>query len=216
MVRNVLEQHIEQEPRRVRPTLSCLTPSGTLARASIDAIRKRSSVSMSGLSGISVNSGASPIIVNGGGRITTNRAMSPRQSRNLYMTFCFLTVTFLLCHLPRIVLNVYEVPMSKRRMLCNQLFGKNFFSPPWVLILASVEKLTLIINSSINFVFYCLAGKSFRQQMFKVRLFWNYMSFNPLDDNKILFIDEIRSMYDPSYLSTCIQSELRNIQHKYH
>ena len=170
-VRNVLEQHAEQhaeqQPRRVRPTLSCLTPSGTLARASIDAIRKRSSVSVSGISGISVNSRASPLVVNG--RINTNNgAMSPRQSRNLYMTFCFLTVTFLLCHLPRIILNVMEVPMSKRRMLCNQLFGKNYFSPTWVLIFASVEKLLLIVNSSINFVFYCLAGKSFRQQMFKV------------------------------------------------
>ena len=169
IVRNDLEQQTEPQPRRVRPTLSCMTPSGTLARASIDAIRHRSSVSVTG---ISVNSArASPIINNGGGRININGAMGPRQSRNLYMTFCFLTATFLLCHLPRIILNVYEVPMSHRRTLCNQLFGKNYYSPTWVHIVASVERLLLTVNSSINFVFYCLAGQSFRQQMLKVRYF---------------------------------------------
>lgn len=95
-------------------------------------------------------------------------SFSASQERTLYITFVCLTTTFLLCHLPRIILNVYEVPMSKRRFLCNMLFKMPFYSPSWVLVMSSVEKLTLIINSSINFVFYCLVGKAFRQQMCKV------------------------------------------------
>ena len=110
-----------------------------------------------------------PLMVSTSSGVTSNRnSFSASQERTLYVTFVCLTTTFFLCHLPRIVLNVYEVPMSKRRFLCNMLFKMPFYSPSWVLMLSSVEKLTLIINSSINFVFYCLVGKAFRQQMCKV------------------------------------------------
>ena len=50
------------------------------------------------------------------------------QERTLYITFFCLTTTFLLCHLPRILLNIYEVPMSQDRELCRQvtiIFNKN-------------------------------------------------------------------------------------------
>ena len=89
------------------------------------------------------------------------------QERTLYITFFCLTTTFLLCHFPRILLNIYEVPMSQDRDLC-KLYKRPFYSPRWVLIAACVEKLLLIANSSFNFVIYCLAGKHFRQQMCKL------------------------------------------------
>jgi hypothetical protein len=90
------------------------------------------------------------------------------QERALYITFFCLTTTFLLCHLPRIILNIYEVPMSIERDMCKTMFAKHYYQPAWVIILSCVEKFTLILNSSINFVYYCLAGKAFRQQMCKV------------------------------------------------
>ena len=49
-------------------------------------------------------------------------------------------------------------------------FCSRFYQPSWVIILSCVEKFTMILNSSINFVYYCLAGKAFRQQMCKVGL----------------------------------------------
>ena len=98
-----------------------------------------------------------------------NSAISVNQEKTLYLTFVCLTITFLVCHLPRIILNIYEVPMNKRRFLCQAIFNKTFYQPLWVIILTSVEKLTLIINSSINFFFYCLVGKAFRKQLYQVR-----------------------------------------------
>ena len=90
------------------------------------------------------------------------------QERTLYITFFCLTTTFLLCHLPRILLNIYEVPMSVDSERCRHVYKRPFYSPRWVLIAACVEKLLLIANSSFNFVIYCLAGKGFRQQMCKL------------------------------------------------
>jgi hypothetical protein len=56
------------------------------------------------------------------------------QERTLYITFFCLTTTFLLCHLPRILLNIYEVPMSQDRELCRQVYKRPFYSPRWVLV----------------------------------------------------------------------------------
>ena len=112
---------------------------------------------------VSINSGASRSRSN-----SARNSISVNQERTLYLTFVCLTITFLVCHLPRIVLNVYEVPMSRRRAICNGLFHRPFYQPRWVIILTSIEKMSLIINSSINFFFYCLVGRAFRHQMCKV------------------------------------------------
>lgn len=63
------------------------------------------------------------------------------------------------------------------------LSRRQFIAPRWVLVVASFEKLFLIINSSLNFVIYCLAGKGFRQQM--CNLLFRY-TFTTLFDLLIL------------------------------
>ena len=100
--------------------------------------------------------------------LSSPSAVQNNQEKALYITFFCLTTTFLLCHTPRIILNIYEVPMSIERDICMKKYNRHYFQPIWVLILAYFEKLSLILNSSINFVFYCLAGQAFRQQMYKV------------------------------------------------
>ena len=97
---------------------------------------------------------------------TTNPASQSEKA--LYVTFFCLTTTFLVCHLPRIILNIYEVPMSTNREICVELYKIHYYQPKWVIILSYFEKLALIFNCSINFVFYCLASKMFKKQMMTV------------------------------------------------
>ena len=86
----------------------------------------------------------------------------------LYVTFFCLTTTFLVCHLPRIIINIYEVPMSRDRQICENELKRHYFLPSWLIILSYFEKLALIFNCSINFVFYCFASKMFKKQMIKI------------------------------------------------
>ncbi len=93
------------------------------------------------------------------------------QERSLYITFFCLTTTFFICHLPRILMNINEFYMNKQRLVCLERFGRQYQVADWVLICSFVEKFLLIFNSSINFVYYCLVGKTFRQHMCR-SLFW--------------------------------------------
>ncbi len=86
------------------------------------------------------------------------------QERVLYLTFFCLTATFLVCHGPRVALNVLELKMNERRRLCAD-HQKKFREPAWMLIALALEKVLLVANSSVNFVYYCLVGKTFRQHM---------------------------------------------------
>lgn len=90
---------------------------------------------------------------------------SSSQEKSLYVTFFCLTTTFLICHSPRILLNINEFVMNQQRELCKDKYQRTFFDPRWVLIGSNMEKILLVFNSSINFVYYCLVGKAFRQHM---------------------------------------------------
>ena len=91
-----------------------------------------------------------------------------QSEKSLYVTFFCLTTTFLVCHLPRLIINIYEVPMSSNRQICEEIYQRHYFQPKWVIILSYFEKLALIFNCSINFVFYCFASKMFKKQMMTV------------------------------------------------
>ena len=91
-----------------------------------------------------------------------------QSEKALYVTFFCLTTTFLVCHLPRLILNIYEVTMSTDRQICEELHKRPYFQPSWVIILSYFEKMAMIFNCSINFVFYCFASKMFKKQLMTV------------------------------------------------
>ena len=51
------------------------------------------------------------------------------------MTFVCLTMTFLICHMPRLIINVNEVPESERKDLCQNYFKMTYYSPRYAFIL---------------------------------------------------------------------------------
>ena len=53
------------------------------------------------------------------------------QERVLYLTFFCLTATFLVCHGPRVALNVLELRMNERRRECTERYQVKFREPPW-------------------------------------------------------------------------------------
>eukprot|EP00093_Oithona_nana_P011486 11486.XXX_567098_570577_1 [CDS] Oithona nana genome sequencing. len=77
---------------------------------------------------------------------------------NLAAILLCIVFLFLVCHFPRILLNVHEIFMLGDMMTCG-----NAFSPPvWYHCFVSFNHLLLIVNASCNFLIYVSVGDKFK------------------------------------------------------
>jgi len=73
-----------------------------------------------------------------------------------------IVITFLVCQIPRIFLSFYRASVSKRTNFCWEL-GLLPTHPSWMFTLTALQHFFLIVNSSVNFIIYCVMGTKFRQ-----------------------------------------------------
>ena len=79
-----------------------------------------------------------------------------------YSTILLLIVAiFILCHMPRVALNFYEVLDLEQIDLCGPPLWSRIFS-------VFSNSLLPTINSTINFFIYFLAGRKFRKNLLKM------------------------------------------------
>jgi hypothetical protein len=100
-------------------------------------------------------------------RATTQQPRRSNTSRrrtedSLAVVFMAIILTFLVCHTPRILLDIHEVATIANTNTCRQL-GRDYFSL-WSLLLLSASHFLLVVNSSVNMVVYCLFGSKFRAE----------------------------------------------------
>jgi len=76
-----------------------------------------------------------------------------------------LVMVFLILNTPRIILGVYEVTQLK---IVEKCFKNNleYHMPKLTYILDFVARFLVILNSSINFLIYCMVGSEFRSNLF--------------------------------------------------
>ena len=74
-----------------------------------------------------------------------------------------IVVLFLVCNVPRIVLNTYEVftVHTFRKNLNNACYRL----PLWVMLTTTLSLLLMTMNSSINFFIYCFVNPAFRAEI---------------------------------------------------
>ena len=81
---------------------------------------------------------------------------------NLAAIFMAFVLVFLICHMPRLLLNIHELITIKEAMLCSQRNERPFSL--WSMITISVSHFLLVINSSTNILVYCLMSSKFREE----------------------------------------------------
>ena len=84
---------------------------------------------------------------------------------NLAAIFMGFVFVFLICHMPRLFLNIHELIVMKGAMEC-QYHRQEPFSM-WSLILINVSHLLLVLNSSTNILVYCFMSSKFRKECSK-------------------------------------------------
>ena len=82
----------------------------------------------------------------------------------LAKTMMVLVLVFLVLNTPRILLGLKEVMELETVKQCFEE-GQNYKVSKYIYILDSVARFLVIVNSSINFIIYCLVGQEFRSQL---------------------------------------------------
>ena len=85
-----------------------------------------------------------------------------KQENNLAVLMLMISGVFVICHLLRNFLNIYEITVIQRNEKC-EAAGKHTFTR-WSLIVTSFSNLLLVFNSSTNMILYCIMNKKFRTQ----------------------------------------------------
>ena len=96
---------------------------------------------------------------------SSNRNSSSHNEVNLATVLICIVIMFLLCHSPRLIINVAELIISRSYSAC-----EHWVPPAWFLCLTSFMHWLLIVNSSSSFLIYCFMGQKFKQVLLtKVR-----------------------------------------------
>jgi len=87
-------------------------------------------------------------------------ARRQRKEINLSVLLLCIVLLFFCCHASRIILDVYEFSNMEKVVRC-----KPFHVPHFMHALMYISHFSTILNSSLNFVVYCLVGHTFRREL---------------------------------------------------
>ena len=89
-----------------------------------------------------------------------------KQEACLCIILIFIVLTFFICHLPRLLLNIHEIWTLDQVKYCLhiQLTLLGGF-PVWAILLGYISNVLMVINSSANLVIYCIIGANMRQRL---------------------------------------------------
>lgn len=84
-----------------------------------------------------------------------------RKEMNLCLILLCIVLVFFLCHAARITLDVYEFSNVELVISC----WPPYVPATWAQGLSYISHLMMILNSSVNFIVYCLVGHTFRREL---------------------------------------------------
>jgi len=89
---------------------------------------------------------------------------------NMFLVLLCIVVTFICCHVPRVVIDIWEFSHVESIVQCNELMRAGvagahpFLAPKWIECLLHISHFTGILSSSLNFLIYCFIGHNFRKE----------------------------------------------------
>ena len=89
---------------------------------------------------------------------------------NMFMVLLSIVIIFICCNTPRTIIDIWEFYHLEDIVKCNDLLIKKeidhqFLPDLWIECLTHISHFTAILNSSINFLIYCVVGHNFRKEL---------------------------------------------------
>lgn len=97
--------------------------------------------------------------------ISVNESRCKKED-NMAVIFMGFILVFLVCHLPRLLLNIHELATIRNAMKCMKADLNPF--PLWSTFAISISHVLLAINSSTNIFIYCFLSSKFREECVKL------------------------------------------------
>ena len=89
-----------------------------------------------------------------------------KEEDKMGLILIFITILFILCHSPRLILDIHELMNSDNANKC-QAAGLDFI-PTWVYIFIHISHFCLVLNSTMNFFVYGFMSSLFQQEFKKL------------------------------------------------
>ena len=108
---------------------------------------------------------------------TSVRHGTSRRQRRLYedhlaMIFLGYILVFLVCHLPRILLDIHELVTHEHYQKCREagLYGFPFY----ITIAIFISHITLVLSCATDLIIYCSLSSTYRQELCKMfsNVYW--------------------------------------------
>ncbi|CAF2740053.1 unnamed protein product [Lepeophtheirus salmonis] len=101
-----------------------------------------------------------------------------KQEFALSMVLIGIVFVFFICHIFRFFLAFYRVSVTKRTVSCLRHKGLVAQQPEWLYAITAISHFMLTVNSSVNFLVYCVFGTRFRKALKTRRFIWFISSFS--------------------------------------
>jgi len=100
------------------------------------------------------------------GHAHSNGNTQPANDLNLAPVLFGVVIVFAICHSLRVFINIYDFSVVDEIISCEKK-GVGRVPPAWIGCSIYVSQLLLMVNSSVNFLVYCVAGSKFRSILYQ-------------------------------------------------
>ena len=80
------------------------------------------------------------------------------------MIFLFITVIFITCHIPRLVLDIHELINLEIANMCQKAKMRDI-APAWTYIMIYVSHFCLVLNATFNMFIYGFMSQEFQKEL---------------------------------------------------
>ena len=95
--------------------------------------------------------------------VTLNQIRRWKEDRNAII-FMGIVIAFIICHFPRIFLDIHEIFTLEKSNFCQKSQRRNTV-PSWVFIVGNISSLLLTLNANINPFIYGYMSNKFRVEL---------------------------------------------------
>ena len=92
-----------------------------------------------------------------------SRTQRRKHEDHLAMIFLGFIFVFLLCHLPRILLDIHELVTREHYLNCRRFHYNDF--PAYISISIFISHITLVMSSATNLLIYCSLSSTYRKEV---------------------------------------------------